>query len=254
MLEINSNQYTLDGGSVVAEVDENGVLQIKFTNIYTPTEQSGGDMTLAISKWVRNENTNSRFEFQLFLTDGSGAALAGSYPYTGSYAGSISDGGRFYLADGESITVTGLPEGTGYRVVENNVRGAYDVIVSGDSNIGSLTENRDVTFINIAPGNPGGHEDPPYYPPEDPEPEPSEPPEEPSEEPPEEPSVTPSEPSDEPSPSGPVSEPDPTPEPELAEPTLPQTGQLWWPVPVLLVSGAAAVAFGAFKGRRKSRK
>ena len=47
--------------------------------------------------------------------------------------------------------------------------------------------------------------------------------------------------------SEPASEPQPAEEP--AEPTLPQTGQLWWPVPALLLCGAVAVAFGAFKRR-----
>ena len=77
------------------------------------------------------------------------------------------------------------------------------------------------------------------------EPESSEPSSEPSE-------VTPSEPSVEPSsePSEPVSEPEP------AEPTLPQTGQVWWPVILLLAGGAVLVAFGAFRtirghGRRE---
>ena len=80
------------------------------------------------------------------------------------------------------------------------------------------------------------------------EPESSEPSSEPSEVTPSEPSVEPSEPSSEP--SEPVSEPEP------AEPTLPQTGQLWWPVILLLAGGAVLVAFGAFRtirghGRRE---
>lgn len=67
-----------------------------------------------------------------------------------------------------------------------------------------------------------------------------------------EPSVTPSEPSVTPSePSAPSSEPS-----EPAEPTLPQTGQVWWPVILLLAGGAVLVAFGAFRtirgnGRRE---
>ena len=80
------------------------------------------------------------------------------------------------------------------------------------------------------------------------EPVSSEPSSEPSEVTPSEPSVEPSEPSSEP--SEPVSEPEP------AEPTLPQTGQVWWPVILLLAGGAVLVAFGAFRtirghGRRE---
>ncbi len=61
---------------------------------------------------------------------------------------------------------------------------------------------------------------------------------------PSEPSVTPSEPSSEP-----VSEPE-----EPAEPTLPQTGQVWWPIIILLAGGAVLVAFGAFRTMRGSRR
>ena len=71
-----------------------------------------------------------------------------------------------------------------------------------------------------------------------------------------------SEPSSEPSeviPSGPSEEPssEPTSEPsEPAEPTLPQTGQTWWPIILLCAGGAVLVAFGAFRtirgnGRRE---
>ncbi|MBQ9720353.1 MAG: hypothetical protein IJV64_06615, partial [Oscillospiraceae bacterium] len=36
----------------------------------------------------------------------------------------------------------------------------------------------------------------------------------------------------------------PTPTPTPTGPTLPQTGQLWWPVPVLAVLGLFCVAIG----------
>ena len=92
------------------------------------------------------------------------------------------------------------------------------------------------------------YEEPVIEEPESSEPESSEPSSEPSEVTPSEPSVEPSEPSSEP--SEPVSEPEP------AEPTLPQTGQVWWPVILLLAGGAVLVAFGAFRtirghGRRE---
>ena len=56
--------------------------------------------------------------------------------------------------------------------------------------------------------------------------------------------VIPSEPSVEPS-SEPTSEPS-----EPAEPTLPQTGQVWWPIILLCAGGAILVAFGAFRTMR----
>lgn len=76
-----------------------------------------------------------------------------------------------------------------------------------------------------------------------PDPEPSVP-SEPSE--PSEPSVGPSEPAIEP--SEPTSEPVSEPE-EAVRPTLPQTGQLWWPVPVLLAAGALLIVIAVVKSK-----
>ena len=44
----------------------------------------------------------------------------------------------------------------------------------------------------------------------------------------------------------------PSPAPNPPSP-LPQTGQLWWPVPVLLIAGAVLVLSGILRRRRKSR-
>jgi len=38
----------------------------------------------------------------------------------------------------------------------------------------------------------------------------------------------------------------PTPTPK---PTLPQTGQLWWPIPILLTAGLVLVLFGVMLRR-----
>ena len=76
-----------------------------------------------------------------------------------------------------------------------------------------------------------------------PDPEPSVP-SEPSE--PSEPSVGPSEPAIEP--SEPTTEPVSEPE-EAVRPTLPQTGQLWWPVPVLLAAGALLIVIAVVKSK-----
>ena len=37
------------------------------------------------------------------------------------------------------------------------------------------------------------------------------------------------------------------------DPILPQTGVLWWPVPVLAIAGFALFLFGVFNGRRKKK-
>lgn len=260
VLEVSADQYTLDEESVTAKLDGDE-LKIDFTNVYTPTEEPVSEEgTLTISKQVRGESTNRSFTFRITLTDENGASLSGSYPFTGSYSGTVSNGSTLTLADGESITVSSLPAGAQYRVDEVS-SGDYYVFVYGEGdpipNTGSIAagDSDSVRFVNVAPSDP---DQPPYTPPERPDEEPSsEPPEEssePSSEESSEPSVLPSEPSGPSGPSAPTSEPTSEPVSEPAEPTLPQTGQLWWPVAALLGAGAVLVAVGALKPPRGSKR
>ena len=46
-------------------------------------------------------------------------------------------------------------------------------------------------------------------------------------------------------------EPEPTPPPTEPDPSLPQTGQLWWPVPVLICAGLLLFVVGMVLNRRK---
>ncbi len=48
-------------------------------------------------------------------------------------------------------------------------------------------------------------------------------------------------------------EPEPSAPPEPGEPTLPQTGQLWWPAPLLAISGALLLLLGWGLRRRDER-
>lgn len=52
-------------------------------------------------------------------------------------------------------------------------------------------------------------------------------------------------PSDDSPPDGPTPTPAPTPTPTPDKPKLPQTGQLWWPVPLLMVCGLLCLIVGA---------
>jgi hypothetical protein len=81
---------------------------------------------------------------------------------------------------------------------------------------------------------------PPPEPPTEPPTEPTEPPTEPTEPPPSEPTEPPSEPTE------PPSEPTVPPSPP---PNLPQTGQLWWPVPLLFLMGIMCVIIGLVRRR-----
>ena len=82
------------------------------------------------------------FTFHINLTDASGSALTGNYSYTvtGTGAvegqgGTISDGGEITLADGQTATITGLPNGAKFEVVENMVS-AFTII----DNVGDTTD------------------------------------------------------------------------------------------------------------------
>lgn len=75
--------------------------------------------SLTITKQVSGDApADATFTFTVNLKDASGNALTGTYSYTGSKTGSISDGGTLTLAAGQSVTITGLPNGTQYTVTE----------------------------------------------------------------------------------------------------------------------------------------
>ena len=147
--------------------------------------------------------------------------------------------GEYY----DSMVISGL------RFGDNDTwRASYDIperyenddwwVVESDvpANYDSETEQRSDTVFYIY----NTYEEPVIEEPVSSEPESSVPSSEPSE-------VIPSGPSEEP--SAPSSEPTSEPS-EPAEPTLPQTGQTWWPIIILLAGGAVLVAFGAFRTMR----
>ena len=147
------------------------------------------------------------------------------------YDSMVISGRRFGDSDTwrDSYDIPARYEDDDWWVVESDVPAYYD------SDVEEIREN--VFYITNT------YEEPVIEEPVSSEPESSEPSSEPSE-------VIPSGPSEEPS-SEPTSEPS-----EPAEPTLPQTGQTWWPIIILLAGGAVLVAFGAFRtirgnGRRE---
>ena len=71
-----------------------------------------GELTVSNTVTGNAADKTKKFTFTLTLD------AEGSYSYTGSSAGTIKSGDKFELAHGESITVQGLPVGTGYTVTE----------------------------------------------------------------------------------------------------------------------------------------
>ena len=83
-----------------------------------PTPGTG---SLTIKKQVTGGDAGSAaFEIQVSLKDADGKPLTGSYSYNGSQNGTISDGEKISLQSGQSVTITGLPDGTLYSVTELN--------------------------------------------------------------------------------------------------------------------------------------
>ena len=89
------------------------------TAVFTNTKVEIPTGALTISKNVVGEkgSLTKKFNFTLTLSE-----TTGIYPYSGSAVGSIKSGDKISLADGESITISGLPEGTKYSIIEEDYR------------------------------------------------------------------------------------------------------------------------------------
>ena len=123
-----------DGYTV--EYDWKNNVGVVVVNTYT------GPVTgeLSVKKTVSGDGADKtkKFDFTLNLTDGSGQALPDSYSYIiqnedGSSAGtgSIGNGGTFSLSHGQTLQVTGLPEGSKYSVTEAKSEDYTSQITSG---------------------------------------------------------------------------------------------------------------------------
>jgi len=105
-----------------------------------------GSLTIS-KKVVGNADDKTRtFEFKLILSD-----TANEYFYTGSGVadGFIKSGDPIYLADGQSITITGLPKDITYQVTEENYSGdGYETLSTDESGTIVAGENQTAAFIN----------------------------------------------------------------------------------------------------------
>ena len=93
--------------------------------------------SLTISKKVEGVETDESFNMIVTLYDADGVELTGEYDYTGDVSGKITSGGTIALADGQTVSIKGLPEGSTY-VVEEDVSGVYTTTVNGAA--GTKTE------------------------------------------------------------------------------------------------------------------
>ena len=111
-LEANSDRYetiaTNDKGKIT--FDENKVV---FTNI-----KNEGKLTIDKTVGGNSGETDRYFNFKVILYDENGEVLEGEYKYIGSKTGMIKSGDIIKLKHGEFITITCLPVGASYKVIE----------------------------------------------------------------------------------------------------------------------------------------
>lgn len=123
-----------------------------FTNSKLPISTG----SLSISKTVTGEGADLTKKFTFTVTF---IGASDAYPYIGAATGTIRSGDSISLAGGESITITGLPEGTQYTVTEADYTGAgYTSTSTGAAGTISADTLQTASFTNdlsSAPGKPG---------------------------------------------------------------------------------------------------
>ncbi|MCI8948939.1 MAG: Cna B-type domain-containing protein [Lachnospiraceae bacterium] len=146
----------------VSKPAASSVPTITVTNTYEGTDDKPITGELSIKKTVTGNRgeQNRQFTFTITLRDEKGEQLPGSYPYDGAKKGTISSGESITLKHGESVTISALPEGTQYQVVEKEAdQGGYTTSSSGTTGTIALEKTAEAAFTNHKPGggNPGGN-------------------------------------------------------------------------------------------------
>jgi hypothetical protein len=129
--EVIEEDYSNNGFST-ASTDSSGIIQTDEEQIasFINTKIMPGSLT--ISKTVAGSGADTKKKFDFTVTFKAG----GTYSYTGKGVsnGTIKSGDKISLADGESITITGLPDGTEYQVTEANYSSErYTTTNTGDT-------------------------------------------------------------------------------------------------------------------------
>ncbi|WP_313184006.1 DUF7601 domain-containing protein [Lacrimispora sp.] len=103
--------------------------------------------SLTISKTVAGSGADTKKKFDFTVTFNA----SGTYFYTGKGVsdGTIKSGDKISLADGESISITGLPDGTKYQVTEANYSSErYAATQTGDTGTIRTLETSTAAFTN----------------------------------------------------------------------------------------------------------
>jgi hypothetical protein len=155
--EVLEQGYSVESVGSTGTISSSQDSTAAFTNTKLPI--STGSLT--ISKKVTGEGADLTKKF-VFTVNFIGSSEA--YPYTGAAIGTISSGGTISLANGESITITGLPIGIQYTVTEEDYSEAgYTSTITGAEGTISADDLQTALFTNTlssAPGKPDTPSDP----------------------------------------------------------------------------------------------
>ena len=161
--DYSKDGYTLTSTGATGNIVADATQIASFTNTRNVSHPSPGTGNLTISKTVTGNAGDAEKAFKFTITlNGSGAT--GTYNYTGKGVpdGTIKSGGTVFLSHGQSITITGIPEGTIYTVTEADYSkdgytltstGATGNIVADATQIASFTNTRNVSHPSPGTGN-----------------------------------------------------------------------------------------------------
>lgn len=149
----SQNGYVMNSDHETGTIITNENQTASFVN----TKWLPGSLTVSKTVAGTGGDIKKKFDFTVTFT------AEGSYPYTGNgvSGGTIQSGDKISLADGESITITGLPDGTKYQVTEADYRLQRYTAASkgGSGTVDTLTTSVAVftnTYINESKSGGGG--------------------------------------------------------------------------------------------------
>jgi hypothetical protein len=146
-------------GYIVESTGNSGTIQAFADSVaaFVNTKQPVSTGSLTIGKTVAGEGADLAKKCDFTVTF---VGADDVYPYTGSTTGTIRSGDVISLAHGESITITGLPEGARYSVTEADYcADGYRAVSTGES--GAITGGAEQTasftnHLSLEPEAPGG--------------------------------------------------------------------------------------------------
>lgn len=140
---VSGDSYQVDDGMsyVIATKEGSQVIVLRYVRKPVIPEEPAKYGSLVVTKKVVGEdNSDKSFEFTIVLDDAS---------ISGTYGDVVFEHGKavFFLKDGESKTVDGLPAGIGYEVFETAVDG-YTVTSKNEKGVVLADELIVVDFVN----------------------------------------------------------------------------------------------------------